>query len=243
MSSDTMERQEPIPVKLLLVETLRFVLITIGSIAIAPLALAVTTHWALGNDGAWFPWPIDAGVWWQGFLRMPAVLVICFIPWIGVQLSEASPYFLLCCWWVAFPWWCLRWLVRNHLALVLRWTAILSVAVPVGPLLIAWGHKLAWYIGNWWATGEWDTEHVFVREYSDSFLAAAEGLKLTKFMDSVEPYRTAGMWPDRDHWVMGAFHTVQCMGVVCAFLAIGMPIYFAWCHIVAQARRRVNKRE
>lgn len=235
--------QEPIPLKVVLIETLRFFLKVASLITLVPLLLAVSTHWVTSDDGSWVPWPIDASVWWQGWMRLPIALGLFFIPWIGVRLAEASPYFLLCCGWVAIPWWTVRWLVRNYFAQILRWGAILSVGVPLVPLLIAWLYKLAWYVGNWWSTGTWDASHVFVQEYPDSYLAAAERLKFTKYIHSVEPYRTVGMQPDWDHWLMGTLHFVQCLTLALVATAGVLPLWWTWRHIHAQARRRIMKSE
>lgn len=231
---------EPVALKLVLHEALQIVVQFFIYATLVPLVVALSTHWLLTDDDTLFPWPIDGTVWWDGLLLTLKLLPMLGVPCLCIWLVERVSYaFLVCFFPCVLPWWAFDYVVNRwwrQILTTLAWTALL---LPPAPLLVAWAHKLAWYTGNWYATGAWDTGHVFVEDWPDAFLAATEHSGTAGYVVGMGPYRTVGMWPpDLEHWKLGAAVLARCAGLTATALVFLAPIYFLWTIAVRRAGQR-----
>lgn len=224
----------PIDLKLVLAEILRIMLTCAAGCTLAPLVMAFATHWAVTDDDTFFPWPIDGTVWLVGAIRTIPVLIAIFVYWTAVKAVECSYVWLICFGWILLPWWTLCWVVV-HCWRALLWLAFL---LPIVPVFVAWANKLVWFVGTFWATGVWQSDHVFTEEYSDRFLASAEHLGTAKYLTSYEAYRSVGMWPDAQHWFMGASYLTIYMAWTLLLLTALLPPYFIFQCAIRRARQR-----
>lgn len=235
---------EPVFLRLVLHEALQILVKCFIYLTLIPLAVALATHWLLTDDGTLFPWPIDVTVWWDGLLltlyMLPVLGAPCLCIWVVERVSYA---FLVCFFPCVLHWWAFDYVVNRwwrQILTTLAWTALL---LPPVPLLVAWAHKLAWYTGNWYATGVWESGHVFVEDWHDAFLAATEHVGAAGFVTDTGPYRTVGMWPpDLEHWKLGAALLARCVGLTAVALLVLAPLYFLWTTAARRARRRLSHR-
>ena len=232
---------EPIDLRILVQETARTLFWTVFFVAVTPIVVATLTDPFTGEDGdTLVRWPLSRTVWVDGAIRLPFVLALVAIPWAAFKAVECSWVWLICAWPIVAPVWFARWLFVNW------WRAILKVAVvaPVVPLVAAWAEKIAWHLGNVWANGRIDTEHVFMSVYTDSFLAGAERIGASRYLVESYAFRSTGMAPDWNHWLMGVSAVLgwsaQCVAVAC----ILAPFYFGGMYIIKRTRNRQRvKRE